>query len=100
MPLAGAEIVVELARTLVGAIVFAHLVVRLGIRDWAGGVRLGLGVWLGLPTMILLGSVAHENVPLPLAAIHIGDWLVKALILAVVPSVWRASSTPLDRLRR
>ena len=80
---------VELIRTLVVAYVFARLVGLVGIRTWQRAVRLGLWVWIGFPTMILLGSVAHENVPLQLAAIHAGDWLVKVLILAVVPSVWR-----------
>jgi hypothetical protein len=84
------EILIELGRTLVVAYVFAHLVVRLGVRDWLGAVRFGLLVWIGFPVMILLGSVAHENVPLQLAAIHAGDWLVKVVILAVVPSLWRA----------
>lgn len=84
------EVVVELARTLVVAYVFARLVARLGVYDWQGAIRFGLLVWIGFPTMILLGSVAHENVPLQLAAIHAGDWLVKVLILALVPSLWRA----------
>jgi hypothetical protein len=83
------EILVELVRTLVVAYVFARFVVLLGVQDWKRAVRLGLLVWIGFPTMILLGSVAHENVPLLLAAIHAGDWLVKSLILTVVPSVWR-----------
>jgi hypothetical protein len=39
--------------------------------------------------MILLGSVVHENVPLMLAAIHAGDWLVKPLLMAVIIGVWR-----------
>ena len=85
-----AEILIELGRTLVVAYVFAHLVVRLGVRDWRGAVRFGLLVWIGFPVMILLGSVAHENVSLQLAAIHAGDWLVKVVILSVVPSLWRA----------
>ena len=83
------EILVEFIRTLVVAYVFARVVALLGLRDWKRALRFGMWVWIGFPTMILLGSVAHENVPLPLAAIHAGDWLVKVLILAVVPSVWR-----------
>jgi hypothetical protein len=92
--MAPGEIGIELLRTLVVAYVFAQLVKLLGVRDWQRGLRLGLLVWIGFPTMILLGSVAHENVPLALAAIHSGDWLVKVLILAVVPSVWRRRPGP------
>jgi len=88
--MAPAEVVIELVRTLVVAYVFTRFVVLLGVHDWKRAVRLGLWIWIGFPTMILLGSVAHENVPLQLAAIHAGDWLVKVLILAVVPSLWRA----------
>jgi hypothetical protein len=51
-------------------------------------VRLGALVWV-LPAMILLGSVVHEHVPLMLAAIHAGDWLVKVLLMAVIIGVWR-----------
>jgi hypothetical protein len=83
------EIVVELLRTLVVAYVFTRLMAQLGAREWKRALRLAAWVWIGFPTMILLGSVAHENVPLQLAAIHAGDWLVKLLILAVVPSVLR-----------
>lgn len=83
------EILVEFVRTLVVAYVFARLVLLLGVGDWKRALRFGLLVWIGFPTMILLGSVAHENVPLQLAAIHAGDWLVKVLILGVVPSLWR-----------
>ena len=39
--------------------------------------------------MILLGSVVHEDVPLMLAAIHAGDWLVKLLLMTVILGVWR-----------
>jgi hypothetical protein len=83
------EILIEFIRTLVVAYVFARFVARVGVRDWKAALRFGLWVWIGFPTMILLGSVAHENVPLPLAAIHAGDWLVKVLILSLVPSLWR-----------
>jgi hypothetical protein len=85
------EIVVELLRTLVVAYVFAHVVSLIGISDWKRGLRFGSWVWIGFPCMLLLGSVAHENVPLPLAAIHAGDWLVKVVIMTLIPSLWRGS---------
>lgn len=90
-PMTPTEIVVEFVRTLIVAYVFAHGVALLRVHDWKRALRYAIWVWIGFPTMILLGSVAHENVPLQLAAIHAGDWLVKSLILAVIPSVWRRS---------
>jgi heme/copper-type cytochrome/quinol oxidase subunit 2 len=76
------------AQSLVVAFMLAYFVVHLGIVDWKGAVRLGALVWV-FPAMILLGSVVHENVPLMLAAIHAGDWLVKLLLMAVIVGVWR-----------
>jgi hypothetical protein len=72
---------------LVVAFVLAYLVEHLGIVDWKGALGLGALVWV-FPAMILLGSVVHENVPLMLAAIHAGDWLVKLLFITVILSVW------------
>ncbi len=30
-----------------------------------------------------------ENVPVKLAAIHAGDWLLKTVLITVIVSVWR-----------
>src|SRR5258708_28346499 len=67
-PMGPSEIGIELLRTLVVAYVFARLVTLVGIRDSTGALRLSLLVWIGFPTMILLGSVAHANVPSQLVA--------------------------------
>ena len=75
-------------QSLVVAFVLAYFVVRLGVVNRKGAMRLGALVWV-FPAMILLGSVVHEDVPLMLAAIHAGDWLVKLLLMAVVLGVWR-----------
>ena len=75
-------------QSLVVAFMLAYFIVHLGIVDWKGAVRLGALVWV-FPAMILLGSVVHENVPLMLAAIHAGDWLVKLLLMSVILGVWR-----------
>lgn len=77
-----------IVQSLVVAFMLAYFVVHLGIVDWRGAVRLGALVWV-FPAMILLGSVVHENVPLMLAAIHAGDWLVKLLLMAIILGVWR-----------
>ena len=77
-----------IAQSLVGAFRLAYLVASLGVSDWQGALRVG-ALTLIFPFMILLGSVVHENVPLMLAAIHAGDWLVKLLLIAVIVGVWR-----------
>jgi heme/copper-type cytochrome/quinol oxidase subunit 2 len=76
------------AQSLVVAFMLAYFVSRLGIVDWQGAVSVGALVWV-FPAAILLGSVVHEGVPLMLAAMHAGDWLVKLLLIAVIVGVWR-----------
>jgi Protein of unknown function (DUF1761) len=76
------------AQSLVVAFMVAYFVSRLGIVDWQGAVGVGALVWV-FPAAILLGSVVHEGVPLMLAAIHAGDWLVKLLLIAIIVGVWR-----------
>jgi hypothetical protein len=76
------------AQSLVVAFMLSYFVARLGIVGLKDAVRLGALVWI-FPTMILLGSVVHENVPWMLATIHAGDWLVKVLLLAVILGAWR-----------
>ena len=75
-------------QSLVVAFMLAYFVMHLGVVDWKAAVRLGALVWV-FPAMILLGSVVHENVPLMLAAIHSGDWLVKLLLMTAILGVWR-----------
>ena len=71
------------AQSLVVASVLAYFVSRLGISDRRATLRLGALMWI-FPASILLGSVVHENVPLALAAIHAGGWLVKLLLISVL----------------
>lgn len=80
---------VEVAKHLVIAVVVAGLAAGIGITAWPTAVLLGLALWVGFPVILLLGSVLHEKVPLQLAALHAGDWLVKLLLIAVIVSVWK-----------
>ncbi len=79
----------EIVRNLILASVLAYLVGHLGIKDWRGAVQFGLVVWIGFPLILLTGSIMWENVPWKLAAIHAGDWLVKALLIVLIVGVWR-----------
>jgi hypothetical protein len=84
-----ATAVVELVRNLVLALVTAGIADRIGVSGVAGGLLLGLVVWVGFPAVILAGSVFHEKVPLQLAAIHAGDWLLKLLAVTAIVGVWQ-----------
>jgi hypothetical protein len=77
-----------IAQSLVVALMVTYFVSRLGITIFAGAAGLGTLVWI-FPAAILSGSVVHEGVPLALAAIHAGDWLVKLLLIAAIVGVWR-----------
>jgi hypothetical protein len=88
-----------IVQSLVVAFMLAYFAVHLGVVDWRGAVRLGALVWV-FPAMILLGSVVHENVPLMLAAIHAGDWLVKLLVMTVILGVWRKVVIQPDDIKR
>ena len=78
---------VELLRCLVLAAVVAGLASQGEIDEVAGGLALGLALWVGFPGVLWTGAVIHENAPLKLAAIHAGDWLVKLLVVAAIVAV-------------
>jgi hypothetical protein len=83
-----AKIASEIARTLVLALVLAHVVTRAGIKDWKSALGFGVVLWIGFPAVLLAGSVLWDDVPVLLAAIHSGDWLVKLLLMTTVFAVW------------
>jgi hypothetical protein len=78
---------VELGRCLLIALVVAGLASQGEIDEVAGGLALGLALWVGFPLVLLVGAVVHENTPWRAAAIHAGDWLLKLLAVGVLVSV-------------
>lgn len=84
----GSDVVVELVRNLVLAVVVAGLVSQIEVDTWPGALLLGLVLWIGFPLIMLAGSVYHEKVPVQLAAIHGGDWLLKLAAITVIVVVW------------
>jgi hypothetical protein len=83
------QLAVELLRGVIVAAVVAGLASQGEIDEWAGGLLLGLSLWIGFPLVLWIGAVMHENTHVKLAAIHAGDWLVKLLVVGVVVSVWQ-----------
>lgn len=57
---------------------------RVPVATWQQGVRLALVLWFGFPVILLTGSVFYERVPVGLAAIHGGEWLLKLVVLTLV----------------
>ena len=82
------KIAQEPLRIFVTAVVVAGLTGLLGIADVSGAMRLAIALWVAFPAMLLAGSMIRENVPLKLAAIHAGDWLVKLGVITVIVGVW------------
>jgi hypothetical protein len=78
----------EVSRCLVLAAVVAGLAARAHVESWAGGLVLGLALWIGFPVVLWIGAIVHENTRWRLGAIHAGDWLVKLLAAGVVVSIW------------
>lgn len=78
----------ELVKHAVLAAVVAGLIVAIDVTSWAGALLVGLVLWVGIPVVLLAGSVVHEKVPWRVAAIHAGDWLAKLVIIAVIVGVW------------
>ena len=89
---------VELARSGAVATAVAVLVDRMETRGPGAALRLGLGLWAAFPVVLLTGSVVHEQVPVPQAAIHAGGWLVKLLLVSTV--VGRATAVRPDTVGR
>jgi Protein of unknown function (DUF1761) len=86
-PTPPSTLAIEVLRNLVVAAVVAGIAARGEIDQWAGGLLLGLALWVGFPLVLWIGAVFHENAPAKLAVIHAGDWLVKLLAISVLIAV-------------
>ena len=82
-------LVAEFVRELVIAAVLAYFIVKAGVVDWTGGLKLACLVWIGFYAAIYTGAVIHEGMPLKLYVIHAGDGLVKILLMAAILGTWR-----------
>lgn len=46
-------------------------------------------LWLGLSAVQWVSSMVWEKVPLTMAAIHAGDWLMKLVVISAIVGAWR-----------
>jgi hypothetical protein len=84
------EVVAEFARWLVIAFVLARFMALLGIASFSGALTFGLWMWLAIYTA-LAGSVLHDGTPWRLYAIHVGDGLVKIVLITTIIGLWRST---------
>lgn len=79
--------VVELIRNALLVLLVAGLVAQLD-PDATGALLLAAGLFL-IPLVLFAGAVFHEGTALSAAAVHLGDWALKLLILVLIVSLWR-----------
>jgi len=78
------QVIGQVARNGVVVAALAVLMGRLRVTGSASAVRLGLLVWAGFQAMEVLGSVLHEQYPVGLYLIHVGDALQATLVMALL----------------
>ena len=78
-----------LVRWFVMVAVIAGLSSEIGADGWVDGLLLGFVLWVAFPVVLLAGVFVHERRPLKYVAIHMGDWLIKLPVIAVIVTVWR-----------
>ena len=79
-----------LRNAVVGAL--AILARRLRITSVAAALQLGLLLWLGFEAMAVLGAVLHEQYPIGLDLIHVGDALQATLLMIVLAGLANRTS--------
>ena len=83
------KMLVVIVQSLILALVLAYFLGLIGNVGWLSALGVGILLWVGLAAMQWVGSILWEKVPLKMAAIHAGDWLVKLVLISVIVGVWR-----------
>lgn len=78
----------KLLGVMAQSLVLAYLLGLVGKVDWLGALGVGVLLWIGLAAMQWVGSLMWENVPVKMAAIHAGDWLLKLVLTVVIVGAW------------
>ena len=75
---------IELLRCIILSFVLVKLVSMLGITTWRKALSLSILLWVGFPFVLWLGAVNHEKTPIMFAVIHLGDWLIKLILVTII----------------
>jgi hypothetical protein len=75
--------------SLVLSFVVAYVVGLKGDVHLLDAVWISFLLWLGLSAVQWVSSIVWENVPVKMAAIHAGDWLMKLVLIAAIVGAWR-----------
>lgn len=73
---------------LVLSTAIAVLIDLTGVAGAAESIGLGVLLWVGFVLTQWVNSIAGEDVPVGLAAIHGGDWLLHVVIITGIVGVW------------
>jgi hypothetical protein len=89
MKVSAAKPLAELIRCVVVAFVLALVLQLAGVADLQGAFGLAVLIWFGFQAVFLLGGIIWEKLPPKLYAIHVGDALVKILLMTAILGLWR-----------
>jgi hypothetical protein len=79
----------EMLRNLLLASAISWILARQSQTKLSSVLALAATLFLGFPVVLLSGSVMWQHVPFELALIHCGDWLIKILLMTIIP--WAVS---------
>lgn len=75
----------EMLRNLLLASAISWILARQGPPKLSSVLGFAAALFLGFPVVLLSGSVMWQHVPVGLALIHCGDWLIKILLMTLIP---------------
>jgi hypothetical protein len=84
-----AQMAMEAVRVLVVASVLAVVFRIAGVDGLVTALGLALLIWIGFQAALLSGAVVWDGLPIHVYAIHVGDALVKILLMAAIIGLWR-----------
>ena len=82
------KMLVVIVQSLVLALILAYVLGLIGKIGLLGALGIGILLWIGLSAVQWVGSIMWEKVPVKMAAIHAGDWLVKLVLIAGIIGMW------------
>ncbi|MFB7250790.1 DUF1761 family protein [Microbacterium sp. NPDC056234] len=74
-------------RGLIASCLVAGLMLATGWQGAGAGAALGLSLSV-LPLILLMGGVVHENTALPVAVVHLADWVIKLVVIGTIVGIF------------